>query len=171
MDLVGSTPTLDLASWGVRTTYDWGRIGDTPPARYGAACEVADALVSPGCIVEGKVVESVLSPDVVIEEGAEVRTSVLFNGVVVERGARIEGAIVDKRVRVRAGAQVGGGDEAPPNRDRPELLDCGLTVVGRDTIIPPRTRIGRNCLVDLALGPDDFPAAVEAGRSVRRGHP
>jgi glucose-1-phosphate adenylyltransferase len=66
----------------------------------------------------------VLSPDVVVEAGAEVIDSVLMNGVHVKKGARVEYAILDEMVTVSEGAPVG----KPREQNH-------LTVIGREVSV------------------------------------
>jgi glucose-1-phosphate adenylyltransferase len=74
---------------------------------------------------------------------------------------------------VGAGAVIGSGDDrATPNVDEPERLSTGITVVGERARIPAGARLGRNCLVEPRVGPEDFAAfadlVVPTGASVRR---
>ena len=80
-----------------------------------------------------------------VREGAIVRHSVLMTDAVVEKNAVVDYAILDKRVQVGTRARVGSGNERDPNPTAD--LKRGLTVVGKNTVIPPRVRIGRNCVV------------------------
>ncbi len=59
-------------------------------------------------------VDSVLSPGVVVEEGAVVRTSVVLHDAVIHSGARVERAILDAGVEVAAGATVRSDDPENP---------------------------------------------------------
>ena len=115
-DLLGEQPRLDLDApdWPVRT-HDAQR----PPARLRPGCEVADALVAPGCVLRGTVERSVLGPGVVVERGATVRDSVLLADTVVRSGAVVERAVLDERTRVGTGARVGRAGD-------------GITVTRRD---------------------------------------
>ncbi|MFP5318069.1 MAG: glucose-1-phosphate adenylyltransferase family protein [Acidimicrobiia bacterium] len=109
--LAGRTPGFDLddRSWPVRTT-----AGHRPPAWVAGSASVVDSLLSPACRVEGRVVGSVLSPGVVVEEGAVVERSVLLHGAVVRAGARVEQAIVDTGFEVAAGQVVRSDDPDEP---------------------------------------------------------
>lgn len=51
-----------------------------------------------------------LSPGVVVEEGATVSRSVLLDGVIVHSGATVDRAVVDAGIDVAAGRHVGGED-------------------------------------------------------------
>lgn len=142
---------LDISSWGVRTNLEEERLADRPPAFVAPSATVASSLICRGCRIQGRVDGSVLSPGVVVEEGAEVRESVLFDDTVVRAGARLHRAIVDKEVLFDTGAAVGDAEadpgEAPSNTAYPDHLNSGLTVIGKAAVIGPRTRIGRNCCV------------------------
>ncbi len=170
LDLVGLVPPLDLfdRSWLIHT-----RSEERSPAKLGPDAIARHSLVSHGCIVNGTVLNSVLSPGVKVSEGAVVRNSVILLDTEIDRGAVVDTAIIDKFVHVGAGAVVGSGDDRDiPNVDEPERLWTGIIVVGERARIPPGTRIGRNCLVGPRVGPDDFPGLdVPSGTSVRRGEP
>ena len=68
-------------------------------------------MISAGCIIEGTVTNSVLSPGVWVRKGAVVNNSVIFHDSVIEEGAKVDLAICDKRVYVREGAVVGQGED------------------------------------------------------------
>jgi glucose-1-phosphate adenylyltransferase len=72
----------------------------------------------------------VLSPGVVVAEGAVVQGSVLHDNVTVGRGAVVRGAILDKNVDVPPGATIG----VNPERDA-ELYTVsanGIIALGKD---------------------------------------
>ena len=107
-DLLDRTTVGDLddPGWPVRTTSTHRQ-----PARIGPVASVSASLVGPGCRVDGRVVRSVLSPGVVVEEGAVVEAAVVLNEAVIRAGARVERAIVDLHAEVPGSAHVGSGDE------------------------------------------------------------
>ncbi len=121
-------------------------------------------MVSHGCVIHGTVIHSVLSPGVVVEAGAEVRDSIVMFDTLVEAGAVLDRAIVDKDCVIGHGAVVGEGDDLRPNRNEPERLYAGLTLVGKRATIPPGVHVGRNCRIDPGAGPADF-----ARRRIRSG--
>ena len=67
------------------------------------AASRASPWSAPAASSRGQVTQSVLSPGVVVEEGAVVQGSVLHDGVRIGRGAVVRGAILDKNVVVPAG--------------------------------------------------------------------
>ena len=110
-DLLDGTIRIDLDDrrWPIRTTSTHRQ-----PARIGPGASVEDSMVGPGCVLEGRVVRSVLSPGVVVEKGAVVESSVVLDEAVVRAGARVERAVVDLHAEVPGDARVRGrkGDPA-----------------------------------------------------------
>jgi glucose-1-phosphate adenylyltransferase len=118
-----------------------------PPAKVGWRAYMQRALIDLGCIINGHVEHSVLSPGVYIEEGAVVRDSIIFDNCLIESGAIVERSIIDKEVVVGKNAYVGYGDDWSPNFERPDIVNAGITIVGKRATIPQYVRIGRNCVI------------------------
>ena len=169
MALLEDRPPLDLydKEWLIHT-----RSEERAPAKIGTTAQVHRSLISHGCQVEGMVVNSVLSPGVVVGVGAVVRDSILMFDTVVRPGAVIDRAILDKEVTVGPGAIVGdGGDLTVPNRLTPSHLTTGITIVGKRAVLPRGVRIGRNVRVDPDVRATDFPGrAVGSGATITRGN-
>lgn len=144
MDLTGPHPPLRLANPDapLRTA---GPARE--PARFGARAAPRTALVSPGARIEGTVERSVISPGVVVEEGAAVRDSIVCHDGVISAGAVVDRAILDKEVTVGSGAVVGAGADATPNRERPDIVNRGISIVGKRAAIPAGMTVGRNVVV------------------------
>ena len=159
MDLLVDKPSFDLRDrdWIIHT-----RSEERSPVNIRSGATVSNSLVTDGCVIEGTVENSVLSPGVVVREGAIVRHSVLMTDAVVEKNAVVDYAILDKRVRVGTRARVGSGNERDPNPTAD--LKRGLTVVGKNAVIPPHARIGRNCVVAADVKVDDWESnAIPSG--------
>ena len=129
LDLLEERPAFDLfdEGWPIRTLPR-----QLPPAltripNGSASGEIRDAIVSPGCFLEGGVACAVLSPEVKVGRGAEVRDSILMDGVSIGEGARIRRAIVDKHVRIPPGAVIGHDAEA--DRERFTVSTEGVVVI------------------------------------------
>jgi glucose-1-phosphate adenylyltransferase len=162
MNLLIDEPPLDLRDreWIIHT-----RSEERPPVNIRSEAIVDRSLITDGCVIEGTVEQSVLSPGVVVKQGAVVRHSVVMTDTVIGENAVVEYAILDKRVRVGAGAKVGYGKERDPN---PTVdLKRGLTVAGKNTVIPGHARIGRNCVVAADLKASDWEEArIPSGTNV-----
>jgi glucose-1-phosphate adenylyltransferase len=151
MELLVDEPRLDLLDrgWIIHT-----RSEEQPPVNIRSGASVDHALITDGCVIEGTVEHSVLSPGVVVRRGAIVRHSIVMTDTVVEEHAVVDHAILDKRILVGAETCIGWGDDLTSNV--PANLHSGLTVVGKNTPIPARTRIGRNCAIAADLGEEAF---------------
>src|SRR6187431_1434775 len=162
MALLEDEPELDLfdPEWVIHT-----RSEERAPAKIGPTAQVHRSLVSHGCIINGTVVNSVLSPGVRVDVGAVVRDSIVMFDTVIRSGAVVDRAILDKEVVVGSGAIVGDGPyDDRPNKAEPGRLNTGITVVGKRAVIPRGVRIGRNVKVAADVRSSDF-----AGRVVRSG--
>jgi glucose-1-phosphate adenylyltransferase len=106
MDLVAVDPQFNLydPEWPIRTYQ-----GQFPPAKFvfaqdyqGGRMGVAlDSIVCGGCIVSGaRVQNSVLSPNVRVQDHADVRESILMENVLIGEHSRIRRAIIDKDVTI-----------------------------------------------------------------------
>jgi glucose-1-phosphate adenylyltransferase len=116
------------------------------------------------------VVNSVLSPGVVVGVGAVVRDSIVMFDSVIRPGAIVDRAILDKEVTVGPGAIIGEGtDFGVPNRLTPSHLNTGITIIGKQAVIPRGVRIGRNVRIDPDVRATDFPGrTVESGATILR---
>ncbi|HEX4788996.1 MAG TPA: glucose-1-phosphate adenylyltransferase [Actinospica sp.] len=104
MDLISIHPVFNLynTEWPLYT-----HTAQLPPAKFVAGGIASESMVAPGCIISGQVTQSVLSPGVVVEEGAMVQGSILHHNVRIGRGAVVRRAILDKNIVVPPGATVG----------------------------------------------------------------
>jgi glucose-1-phosphate adenylyltransferase len=164
MDLVVDVPPFNLydPETGIKTLSV-----DMPPVKVGPRSQIGRSLVSNGCIINGSVRNSVLSPHVYVEEGATVADSIIFHDTTIARDAVVQRAIVDKECYIGVGCWIGCGDDYSPNRDEPDYLNSGITVVGKGARLPPGLRVGRNCRIDPAVRESDFSTLeVPSGSSV-----
>jgi glucose-1-phosphate adenylyltransferase len=107
-DFLADEPPIDLdePGWPLHT-----RGGRHSAARIRRGAEVEHSLVSGGTRVAGRVHGSVLSPGVVVEQGATVVDSVLLPGARVRAGATVTRSVLDDGVDVGRDATVGGDGE------------------------------------------------------------
>lgn len=169
MDLLRPDAPIAPEAWGIRPNPGAeGRPADRTPARFMSGCVVHNALIAAGCVIEGTVVNSVLSPGVRVGRNATVRDSILLHDCVVGEGATVDLAILDKRVQVGCNAVVGMGDDKQvPNRNQPKHLYTGITLVGKGAEVPAGTTIGRNCVIEPARRAADYPGLhIATGESV-----
>ncbi len=169
MDLLEDIPDLNLYD---RDTRIRTRVTGLPPAKIGRHAHIARSLLELGCIINGQVEHSVLSPGVYVEEGAVIRDSIIFDDCHIAGGATIERSIIDKQVDVGADAHIGWGDDFTPNHERPDIVGTGITIVGKRACISNGTRVGRNCVIGPAVqtgGTSD--GLVPSGTTLRLPQP
>jgi len=153
MALLDENPGLDLydSSWIIHT-----RSEERPPVKCIQPGEIIKSMVSNGCVIQGSVTNSILSPGVRVEKGATVRDSVIMNDTVIRAGATITCCVLDKSIEVGENAQLGVGKDNTPNSLEPANINTGITIVGKRAEIPAGARIGRNCRIDPATCPSDY---------------
>jgi len=124
-DLLAADPpiNLDQRDWPIQT-----QGGKYAAAWVSSGAQVDNVLLSAGCVVTGSVSDSVLSPDVRVDDGAEVRESVLLHGAVVRSGAVVVRAVIDTAVEIGAGARIGAADG-------------DIALVGRQASVPAGTTV------------------------------
>jgi len=133
MDLISVDPLFNFydQAWPIRTYQ-----GQFPPAKFVFAEETAngrlgmalDSIVSGGCIISGSRVQNcVLSPNVRVENHAEVHESVIMENVNIGEQARIRHAIIDKGVVIPPGTII--GYDAEEDRKRFTLTEEGVVVI------------------------------------------
>ncbi|MFC2035608.1 glucose-1-phosphate adenylyltransferase family protein [Chloroflexota bacterium] len=114
---------------------------------------VVNSIVSPDCVVKGRVENSVLSPGVIIDNEAVVRNSVLMPYVSVGYHSVVDRCILDEQVNVGKFCYLGFG-EKPISDER------DTTILGKGAIVPQYTAIGHNCKVLPDVEPADFTMSV-----------
>jgi glucose-1-phosphate adenylyltransferase len=169
LDLLSDDPGIELNDLGWLM---YTRSEERPPARVGPGASVTRSMISHGCVIEGTVEHSVLSPGVRVAAGATVRDSIVMFDAVIEENATLDRAIVDKEARIGAGARIGVGEDLRPNRDEPERLYAGITLIGKRAHVPRGVEIGRNCRIDPNVTAEDFARRrrIRSGETVAAGH-
>ena len=107
MDLLSPNNELDLndPTWKIYT-----EDVTTLPQYIGPEANVTNAYITQGCIVEGEVKNSVLFTGSKVRPGAKVIDSVLMPGVVVEEGAVVQRALVADNIHIGKNAVAGNAD-------------------------------------------------------------
>lgn len=160
MGLLSEDPALDLYNPDARVHT---RSQESGPVSVGKEAQVEGNLLSNGCVVEGKVERSIVSPGVRIAKGAVVTNSIILHGTVIEEGAVVDKCIIDKGCVIGAQAKVGHGEDNTPNKELPRDLNTGLTLIGRDSRIPSGLTLGRNVTVQAGTEEDAFKKVKKKG--------
>lgn len=132
MDLISVHPIFNLynSEWPIHTTSE----GELPPAKFVRGGIAQSSMVASGSIISaGTVRNSVLSNDVIVDEGATVEGSVLMPGVRIGKGAVVRHAILDKNVVVRDGELI--GVDRARDEERFKVSAGGVVVVGKNQVV------------------------------------
>lgn len=117
MDLLGENPVFDIEDdeWKILS-----RTAAEPPQYVAAGARIENSVITEGCVIEGTVINSVLSSGVTVEKGAVVKDSVIMRDTVIGENSRVEYAIIDENVIV--------GKECVIGEEKRE--DNDVTVIG-----------------------------------------
>ncbi|MDO4610333.1 glucose-1-phosphate adenylyltransferase [Corynebacterium sp.] len=132
MDLISVHPVFNLYNkrWPIHTFSE----ENLPPAKFVQGGIAQASMVGAGTIVSGGTVRnSVVSSNVIIEDGATVEGSVIFPGVRIGRGAVVRRAILDKNVVVPDGAVI--GVDVEKDAERFKVSPGGVVAVGKGEVI------------------------------------
>ena len=165
MDIIEMSPSgyLSDTGWLIRTSEE-----ERPSAIISENATVINSLISDGCVIEGHVEHSILSPGVIISEGAIVKDSIVLSDTVIGSYSIVDYSILDKEVVVEAGCHLGYGDDFQVNRQEPDVLNTGITIIGKGAKLPPGLQIGHNCVIWCGVGEDDFTGSeVKSGESIK----
>lgn len=118
MDLLDKENTLSLhdRSWRIYT-----RNMNLPPQYIANGAIVKNSLINEGCVIEGEVVNSILSSGVIVEKDAKVTNSIVLSNCVIKSKAVVNKAVVLENVSVDSGKEIG-------------LDEKGIYLVDKDTI-------------------------------------
>lgn len=135
MDLLGKTPTLDLHD---RNSRIFSKTSPRSPQYVASNSVQINSMVAGDSEIYGTIINSVISPGVIIESGAVVTDSVIMSDVVVSSGAKIDYSVIDSDCTIGANAVVG------------EPISSGkeITLVGSGVSIPKGTVIPAGAYVD-----------------------
>ncbi len=89
------------------------KVKDETPAKYNQEAEVSNSIVADGCIIEGKVINSVLFRGVTVNKDVVIKDSIIMQDSVIEEGTYLEYAILDKNVRITGGKNLKGDSNWP----------------------------------------------------------
>ena len=166
MDLVKRVPEFNLydPEWKIYTPNPV-----KPPHYVAPGGSVKTSVVAEGCMIYGNVRNSVLFPGVFVEKDALIENSIVMSNSHIGEGSVLDHCIIGENVRVGKNVRIGFGDDVP-NTDKPGIYSSGITVVGEGAEIPDETVMGKNVMIDMYAGAEDFCCkTVPSGASVYKG--
>ncbi len=88
----------------------YSKIDDLAPAKYNNGADVHNSLISSGCIVNGKVENSLLFKKVFVGKNCVIKNSIILNDVYIGDNTHIENCVVESRGTLNANTYYSGGD-------------------------------------------------------------
>jgi glucose-1-phosphate adenylyltransferase len=155
---------IDLYAWQIRTNLlERCTHRDRLPARIDG--HVVNSIIGDECLIEGHVEDSILSPGVTVREHAVVKQAIIFHDTVVDRHAQINRAICDKDIHIHERAEIGLFGDDVPSKQFGQLLNTGITVIGRKAEIAQNVRIGANSVIlpSAHITEEDIPPGSTVG--------
>ncbi|NLG25109.1 MAG: glucose-1-phosphate adenylyltransferase subunit GlgD [Clostridiales bacterium] len=102
MDLLKSDVRAELFSANPVYT----KVRDEVPAYYGPEARIVDSLVADGCLIEGRVENSVLFRGVRVARSAHIKNSILMQENDIREDVELENVILDKSVTIHRGGRL-----------------------------------------------------------------
>lgn len=117
MDLLDNLNNIDLfdKNWRI-----YSQATNKPGHIIEDSATIKNSIISEGCIIKGEVINSVLSAEVIVEEGARVHNSVVLSKAIIKKDSSINRIILGENMLVDEGKNIGkkndilfisGGDE------------------------------------------------------------
>ncbi len=163
MELIRTLPEFNLYEdfWKIYTNSD-----NQPPQYTGPDASVRTCIISEGAQIYGTLEHSVISKNVVIEEGTYIKDSIIMEGCVIKKGSVLDRCIVDQNTVIGENVRIGEGDNIPNDR-KPKIYNTGISVIGSNTVVPDNISIGKNCVVYGKTKPEDYADnQLASGQSV-----
>lgn len=89
------------------------KVDDLPPAKYNPGSSVKNALVADGCIINGRVENSLLFKDVYVGNNCLIKNSIVLNNVYIADNTVLENCIVESRDVIGSDSHYAGTPEDP----------------------------------------------------------
>ena len=165
MELIDIIPEFNLYEefWKIYTKSDV-----IPPQYVSADARIERSIIGNGADIYGEVINSVISPGVIIGKGSVVRDSIIMKNTRIGENVVIDKAIIAENVEIDHDVQLGIGEDVP-NKTEPRIYSFGLVTIGENTYIPSGVKVGKNTAIAGITKPDDYPGGVlESGETLTK---
>lgn len=89
------------------------KANNEPPVKYFDKSIVTNSLIANGCVIEGKVENSILFRGVKVHKEAYIKNSIVMQNCVIGENSIIINAILDKEVRISSSKTIKGEEKLP----------------------------------------------------------
>ena len=165
MELIDIIPEFNLYEefWKIYTKSDV-----IPPQYVSADARIERSIIGNGADIYGEVINSVISPGVIIGKGSVVRDSIIMKNTRIGENVVIDKAIIAENVEIDHDVQLGIGEDVP-NKTEPRIYSFGLVTIGENSYIPSGVKVGKNTAIAGITKPDDYPDGVlESGETLTK---
>lgn len=88
----------------------YSKVDDLPPAKYNPGSDVSNSLISSGCIINGKVENSILFKQVFVGKNCVIKNSIILNDAYIGDNTHVENCIVESRGTLKPNTFYSGDD-------------------------------------------------------------
>ena len=167
MELIDIVPVFNLYEeyWKIYTKSD-----TMPPQFIAENARVERCIIGEGAEIYGCVMNSVIGPGVIIEEGAEVHDSIIMQGTKIGKNTKIYKAIIAESTTVGENCNLGVGEYAESLYNK-KIYAADLVTIGENSSIPDNVSIGKNTAISGITVPEDYPNGnlVSGGYIIKAG--
>lgn len=86
----------------------YSKADDLPPAKYNPGSDMNNSLVSSGCIINGKVENSILFKQVFVGKNCVIKNSIILNDAYIADNTHVENCIVESRSTLKPNTYYSG---------------------------------------------------------------
>ncbi len=179
LEMLREKNPLKVSTWNVLTNLEDRNLSERTPLYSGKNSKIKRSLIAAGCSIDGIVENSVLSPGVIVEEGAIVSNSIIFHDCVIKKGTILNRVIADKDCFFDENCQIGESAAIPEvefekNTKAGEksfriIPDQKLTIIGKDVKTGKGIVIKSSCVIspgtDLTLM---YGTVFERGKKINQ---
>ena len=141
-----------------------------PPQFIAENARVERCIIGEGAEIYGCVMNSVIGPGVIIEEGAEVHDSIIMQGTKIGKNTKIYKAIIAESTTVGENCNLGVGEYAESLYNK-KIYAADLVTIGENSSIPDNVSIGKNTAISGITVPEDYSNGnlVSGGYIIKAG--
>lgn len=98
------------------------KVMDESPTKYFDSSEVSNSLIANGCLIKGKIENSIISRRVIISEGVEIVNSIIMQGCEIKKNVKLSNVIIDKNNVIEENVELKGDRKFPLVIEKKALL-------------------------------------------------
>lgn len=147
MDLLKKPPAFDLydPDWKI-----FSRNPVKPPHFISSSAEVSNSCITEGCLIYGRVTNSIIFEGVKIEENATVKDSIVFPNSTIKKGAIVLKSIIGSNLTIGENAFIGDKNSSDDTWLSP-MCTGQITLVADNCDIDTNVRVSVLSMVDKSI--------------------